>query len=69
MRKMDNSSPRHRPTGDEIKRRRLKANLSRKEAAELIGVSYRTFQDFELDVTAMRPAFWELLKIKTKRGD
>ena len=67
MRKMDNSSPRHRPTGDEIKALRLKANLSRKEAADLIGVSWRAFQDFELGVTPMRYAFWELFKIKTRK--
>ena len=53
------------PTGAEIKKRRLDAGLSRKEAAELIGLSYRTWQDYERGVAKMRPAFWELFKLKT----
>jgi DNA (cytosine-5)-methyltransferase 1 len=54
-----------KPSGAQIRECRLKARLSRKEAAELIGVSYRTWQDFELDVTPMRAAFWELFRLKT----
>ena len=54
------------PTAAEIKQRRLKAGLSRKEAAELLGVSYRTWQDYELSVNRMRSAMWELFKLKTK---
>jgi DNA-binding transcriptional regulator YiaG len=54
-------------TGAEFKQRRLKAGLSRKEAAELLGVSYRTVQDWETDVTPIRHAFWELFKLKTRK--
>jgi DNA (cytosine-5)-methyltransferase 1 len=54
------------PTAAEIKQRRLKAGLSRKDAAELLGVAYRTYQDWELSKAKMRLAFWELFKLKTK---
>jgi DNA-binding transcriptional regulator YiaG len=55
------------PTGAEIKRRRLSAGLSRTDAAAMMGVAYRTFQDWELDQAKMRSALWELFKLKTKR--
>jgi DNA (cytosine-5)-methyltransferase 1 len=54
------------PTAAEIKQRRLKAGLSRKEAAALLGVAYRTYQDWELSNAKMRSAFWELFKLRTK---
>ena len=55
------------PTGAEIKRRRLAAGLSRKDAAALLGVAYRTFQDWELSQAKMRSGLWELFKLKTKK--
>jgi DNA-binding transcriptional regulator YiaG len=54
------------PTGAEIKRRRLAAGLSRRDAAALIGVAYRTWQDWEIGTTQMRAAWWELFKMKIK---
>jgi DNA-binding transcriptional regulator YiaG len=58
------------PTPAEIKRKRLSAGLSRKEAGELIGVAYRTWQDWELGTAKMRPQLWELfqMKVKARRG-
>lgn len=40
-------------------------SLTQKKAAELIQVSQRTWQQWELGQRNMRPAFWELFLIKT----
>lgn len=52
------------PTPAAIKRKRLAAGLSRKDAAALVGVAYRTWQDWELGTAKMRPALWELFRLK-----
>lgn len=54
------------PSPADIKRKRLSAGLSRKDAAALIGVAYRTWQDWELGTAKMRSALWELFKLKAK---
>lgn len=54
------------PTPAVIRQKRLAAGLSRKDAAALIGVAYRTWQDWELGTARMRPALWELFKLKAR---
>lgn len=54
------------PTPAEIRKRRLSAGLSRKDAALMLGVAYRTLQDWETGVAKMRSGLWELFKLKTK---
>lgn len=52
------------PKPEQIKKVRIEAKLSRKEAGDLIGVAYRTWQDWELGTAKMRPQLWELFKLK-----
>lgn len=53
---------------EEIKEARLKAGLTQKQAAELVGSpSYRTWQDWEAGKRNMPAAKWELFQIKTTR--
>lgn len=48
------------PSGDEIRKARERAALSQTAAADLLGVSLRTWQNWEADVHQMRPAFWRV---------
>lgn len=57
------------PTPAALKRKRLAVGLSRKDAAALVGVAYRTWQDWELGTAKMRPALWELFRIKVETPD
>lgn len=50
---------------EELVTARKKLSLTQKKAADLIQVSQRTWQQWELGQRNMRPAFWELFLIKT----
>ena len=53
------------PTGEEIKRVRVQAGLSRGEVAELIGLRHANrVGEFECDEAPIDNARWELLLIK-----
>jgi len=49
----------------EIITARKQLSLTQKNAADLIQVSHRTWQQWELGQRGMHPAFWELFQIKT----
>lgn len=54
-----------KPTPDDIFGARLNAKHTQKQAAELIGISKRTWQDGERGVSRMAPANYRLYLILT----
>jgi DNA-binding transcriptional regulator YiaG len=52
------------PTPTAIREKRAAAHITREEAADLVGVAYRTFQDWEVGTATMPRAAWELLHVK-----
>lgn len=59
-----NSSFMTPPTKQEIKKARLDAGLTQTQAAALIYLSCRAWQQYESGNRQMYPAFWELFLIK-----
>lgn len=57
-----------KPTKTEVLRFRTAAGLSCREAAQIIGVGERTWQNYERGTRSMSAAAWELFnqKIKSK---
>lgn len=53
------------PTPAQIKRRRLREDLTQTEAGALIYCALRTWQQWESGDAEMHPAFWELFTLKT----
>ena len=56
------------PAPDDIKSYRREHSQTQRDAAELIYISQRTWQQYESGVRSMPAAFWELYKIKTGRS-
>lgn len=56
------------PAPVEIVAARVAIGLTQTEAAALIYVSYRAWQQWESGERRMHPAFWELFRIKIGRG-
>ncbi len=52
------------PLPEQVKQARTDAGLSRIEAAKLVHVKYRTWQDWELGKAKINLAAWELFLIK-----
>jgi DNA (cytosine-5)-methyltransferase 1 len=59
------------PTSQQIRKARERAGLSRKDAADLIYKSVRTWEKWENGERTMDPAFWELWqrKLTEKNSD
>ena len=55
----------HAPTQADVLDARLLAELTQKQAAQLLYVEERTWQRWEAGATGMAPAFWELFLLKT----
>jgi DNA-binding transcriptional regulator YiaG len=55
------------PDAAQIIARRKQADLTQKEAAQLIYSKERTWQDWEAGVAKMHAGLWELFCIKTYR--
>lgn len=53
-------------TAETVRNARLDANLTQREAANLIYVTERQWRNYEIGVTNMPKGFWELFRIKTK---
>lgn len=53
-------------TTEIVKQARLDANLTQRQAAELIYCTERQWRNYEMGVTNMPRGFWELFCIKTK---
>lgn len=53
------------PAPETIRDARHRAGLTQAQAAQLISSRPRTWQDWERGVAKMRPALWELFKIKS----
>lgn len=51
----------------EIRAARKAAGMTQKQAADVVGVSWRAWQDWELGVRGINPGLWELFLIKTKK--
>jgi len=47
------------PTPAQIRKARLALNLTKPQAAALIGVSLRAWEEWEAGRTKMHPAFWQ----------
>jgi len=47
------------PTPDQIRRARLTANLTQRQAAELIGYSFRMWEEWEAGRYPMRAVLWQ----------
>lgn len=48
---------------------RLRFDLTQEQAAEIVFVSRRTWQDWERGIADMHAGLWELFKIKTGRRE
>lgn len=53
-------------TTETVRNARADANLTQREAANLIYVTERQWRNYEIGVTNMPRGFWELFCIKTK---
>jgi DNA-binding transcriptional regulator YiaG len=53
-----------RPTGDQIRKLRLKSGLTQVEFGRLLHVNGNTVWKWEAENRQMHPAFWELARIK-----
>lgn len=51
-------------TPEEIKKARVNAGLTLREAADMVHVNIRTWQKWEAGEREMHPAFWELFTLK-----
>lgn len=51
-----------------VKQARTEANLTQRQAAELIYCTERQWRNYEIGVTNMPRGLWELFCIKTKGG-
>lgn len=60
--------PSRNPTPAEIRDMREAAQLTQKDAGLLIHTTGRTWQQWEAGDRRMHPAFWELFRIKLKKG-
>jgi hypothetical protein len=55
-------------TPTNVKQARLDANLTQRQAAELIYCTERQWRNYEMGVTGLPRGLWELFCIKTKGG-
>lgn len=53
------------PTADILRAARLEANLTQRQAADLLEVSYRAWQAWEQGQNPMPPGYWKLFLILT----
>lgn len=58
-----------RPEPEQVRAARAAAGLTQTQAAETIGVSMRTWQDWESGQRQMHPSLMELFRIKTTGGE
>ena len=61
------SNPAANPTPEQVKADRQAAGLTQSQAAALIHVNLRTWQQWEGGERRMHPAFWQLYLIKSKQ--
>lgn len=58
------ASPARNPSPAEVREAREGAGLTQTQAAELVHVSLRNWQQWEGAERKMHPAFWELFRLK-----
>jgi DNA-binding transcriptional regulator YiaG len=54
------------PTAKQVREARIAATLTQPQAAAIVYVATRTWQQWEAGVRKMHPAFWELFTIKLR---
>jgi transcriptional regulator with XRE-family HTH domain len=54
------------PTAEQVRAARKAAGLTQEAAADLIGTSRRSWQEWESGRTPMRAGLWELFRIKAE---
>ena len=52
------------PSADEVRRARVSAELTQREAAECVHMTVRGWQHYEQGLRKMHPAVWELFNLK-----
>lgn len=57
-----------KPTGKQVKKIRLEANLSQAASAKIIGRSWRQWWNYENDKQQMPAELFEFYKMKTQKG-
>lgn len=61
------ANPAKNPNRDDIVKIRTNAQLTQKQAADLVFSGLRTWQQWEAGDRRMHPGIWELFLIKTKQ--
>ena len=56
------------PTADQIKEKRAKLRLTQAQAAAVVGISQRTWQQYELGLRLMNPEYWAVFTKNAKRS-